>query len=300
MDKLLENGLELIAESIELLRGTPNPKDVRNAVIFLSIGIELIVKEGLVTEHWSLVFDDPRKAAAEKWKTGDFYTVGFAVGIERLRKITGKPMAYIEGFDRMREIRNDLEHKGILPDMVQMKGAAAEALAAAIKLIADVSTDYSHNVFYWDGVLEPDLLTMIKKGLADFEEFTTCRFTEIEPLLADRLLFKCPSCRQKAVTLGRSEGIKCQFCLSHVSLFGLALGRSDSLLCPSCDHPTFLYGRNEQSQYGGCVSCASEWKRAELVNCSGCENPVKEGKLKCSHCSGELQDELYIRYMDEI
>lgn len=299
MDKLLENGLELIVESIELLRGAPNPKDVRNAVIFLSIGIELIVKEGLVTEHWSLVFDDPKKAAAEKWKSGDFYTVGFAVGIERLRKITGKPMSYIEGFDGMREIRNDLEHKGILPDMVQMKGAAAEALAAAIKLIADVSTDYSEYAFHFDGVFEPALLTSIKKGLVDFEEFTTRRFNEIEPLLADRLLFKCPSCRQKAVTLGGSQGIKCQFCLNHVSLYGLALRHRDSLLCPCCDHPTFLYGRNEQSQYAGCFSCASEWKRAELVTCSGCENPVREGELKCSHCNGDRQDELSFRYMDE-
>lgn len=197
-------------------------------------------------------------------------------------------MTYIEGFDRLREIRNDLEHKGILPDITQMKGAAAEALAAAIKLIADIPDGLADCVEIADASFEPASLRRIKKGLVDFEEFAVRRFREIEPLLANKLLVKCPSCRQNAVTFGGSAGIKCNFCLTQVSLLEHAFKRQ-AQLCPHCQQMTLLCDFKGPSPFVCCVNCAREWRRVELDQCGKCRNLVMKGKGDCAACMSDLE-----------
>ena len=59
---LLENGLDFISSALKHLKNQPTKRELKYAVLHLSAGIELILKERLKREHWSLVFDKPADA----------------------------------------------------------------------------------------------------------------------------------------------------------------------------------------------------------------------------------------------
>jgi hypothetical protein len=62
----LENGLDFILRALEYLADDPTKRDLKYAVLHLHSGVELILKERLRREHWSLVFEKPEEASKEK------------------------------------------------------------------------------------------------------------------------------------------------------------------------------------------------------------------------------------------
>jgi len=62
----LENGLDFILRALEYLADDPPKRDQKYAVLRLHSGVELILKEHLRREHWSLVFEKPEEASKKK------------------------------------------------------------------------------------------------------------------------------------------------------------------------------------------------------------------------------------------
>src|SRR2546427_574678 len=73
-------------------RGRRQPHET-SAVRDLWQGIELVFKERLHHEHWSLVFESVNKADKATYDSGDFTSVGFDACVERLRGICGVDIA---------------------------------------------------------------------------------------------------------------------------------------------------------------------------------------------------------------
>ncbi|MDR2889886.1 MAG: hypothetical protein LBV33_08645 [Lachnospiraceae bacterium] len=63
------------------------PYSLKQAIINLSNCLELLIKYRLLVEHWGFIFDDVNKAKAISLDSGDFISVSFNKGIERLRNI---------------------------------------------------------------------------------------------------------------------------------------------------------------------------------------------------------------------
>ena len=87
---LLQNGLDYILSALENLRGeSPTERQLKYAVIHLSAGVDLILKERLRLEHGSLIFADSDKATKERFESGNFVSVGFPQLVNRLSSICG-------------------------------------------------------------------------------------------------------------------------------------------------------------------------------------------------------------------
>jgi len=122
---LLDNGLDYIYESISFLQPIYSDQPSFRHEIFLShndsrhvwkysvlnlySGIQLLLKEKLKQEHWSLIFQDISSASQEKLNSGDFVSVYHDELIKRLRSIS-KITINDESINTLREFRNRFEH----------------------------------------------------------------------------------------------------------------------------------------------------------------------------------------------
>ncbi|MCK5581837.1 MAG: hypothetical protein KAJ18_11260 [Candidatus Omnitrophica bacterium] len=60
--QILENGLDFILSALNYISGPKEKSDLKYGVLRLSSGCELVLKERLRQEHWSLVFENIKKA----------------------------------------------------------------------------------------------------------------------------------------------------------------------------------------------------------------------------------------------
>ena len=85
---MLENGLDFILSGLKYI-GNPTSKfDLKYAVLHLSSGIELVLKDRLRREDWTQIFVKPEQATEEKLKSGNFKSVNLYQCLERLEKHT--------------------------------------------------------------------------------------------------------------------------------------------------------------------------------------------------------------------
>ncbi|MCU6732125.1 hypothetical protein [Diplocloster agilis] len=84
---------------------------IKQAIISLSNCMELLVKYRLLVEHWEFIFDDINKAKECNFETGDFISVNFNRGIERLKNICNIDVDKYFIYSReLHKYRNKLVH----------------------------------------------------------------------------------------------------------------------------------------------------------------------------------------------
>jgi hypothetical protein len=110
MDKLtlslIENSFDFLDSSIKYSKGTEN-RDWKYALLNLANAIELMMKAVLEQEHWSLLFEDIKKANKAILEQGDFKSVNFDTAIERLKSIVGIVFSTTDGI-YIEKIRKNL------------------------------------------------------------------------------------------------------------------------------------------------------------------------------------------------
>ena len=90
---------------------TCDPYTIKHLIINLSACIELLVKFRLLEEHWAFIFDDINKANEENIYSGDFLSVSFSKGIERLLKLCGiNKQKYFSASQKLYKYRNRAVH----------------------------------------------------------------------------------------------------------------------------------------------------------------------------------------------
>ncbi len=136
---VLENGLDFIYTALNHLKGEPKPRAIKYAVLHLSAGVELILKDRLRREHWSLVFDDVDKADLETYLSGDFISVNLKTSIQRLTKICDVDISSDEqrSLFNLRKSRNKLEHFASVDSSTALKASSSGVLSFTLDFISD-------------------------------------------------------------------------------------------------------------------------------------------------------------------
>ncbi len=302
---VLENGLDFIHTALDHLRGDPKPRDLKYAVLHLSAGVELILKDRLRREHWSLVFDDIDKADLETYSSGDFVSVGLKTSLQRLNKLCDVEVNSDEQrvLFNLRKSRNRLEHFATVDSPMALKASSAGVLSFTLDFIAaefDVD-ELEEN--------EAKLLDSIRKLLPEFQHFVESRMTEIDDILTvdNNPVLDCPRCTQAAMKA--DDGVKCHFCGYTAdgdagaqdyaeSLFGLDWkhvadgGEIPIYTCPECGSEALVdVGSLKQdlnTERFVCFSCGNSWDWGTMDFCERCGTPIshdpEDGLPICENC----------------
>jgi len=303
---LLENGLEFIYSALCMLSeydaNRPDDKrKLKHAVLHLSAGVELVLKERLRQEHWSLVFEDVDKANDTDYKSGNFRSVSFDTCVQRLKSICG--IAFFES-DRqrkkflsdLRDKRHRLEHFGILDSIEALTSSSAKALSVLLTFINEElpPDDFSR--------IEFDMLGNIKSILSDFDALNAGRMkdlqSEIERAVAEYgEVLQCPACFQVAFLLRSGYNPSCLFCgysaepedAAHEWVWAICKiseyevvkegGEYPVYYCPECHSKALVSTTGQAAGLGYvCFACGMTWSDDELEFCAECSCPFVASK----------------------
>ena len=274
-------------------------------MLHISSGIELVLKERLRREHWSLVFDDPNQATKMAYETGSFTSVPFKGCIQRLKGVCGVNVSKAQE-DKLwatRDKRNRLEHFGIVDSADAVVSVAAGAL--------DVLMDFIINEMNPEDLDKEDAesLAAIRKEMIALDAFVTERLKTLRPALkkASTAVVTCPACMQDTSIL--QDGATCLFCgysappedaadayIADVlgeSRYRLAKDGEDwpRHMCPECDTEALVDQGPGGNQFPVdqflCFACGTAWKEGDLDYCGLCGQPydLNENEMPvCNDC----------------
>ncbi|NTU49687.1 MAG: hypothetical protein HGA87_02115 [Desulfobulbaceae bacterium] len=299
---LLENAFDFILSALECVS---SGRDLKYAVLHLSAGLELILKERLKREHWSLVFEKIEKANRQSYESGEFVSVNIDTCIERLNGIcqitfTAKQK---EALTHLRKMRNKLEHFSTVVSADAMKSSTVTVLSIILDFISVnlVAEKFSGS--------EAGMFSEIKSKLLELEGFVEHRMETLKPVLESdgRRLFilSCPACYQKALVLGDGNP-KCRFCYYEDAPEKVAdeyletiQGESHYIAvkeggeyplydCVSCGSEALIRLADEAEGAVGwvCFACGEHWGVSDIDFCTRCGRPYENDDESsiCGEC----------------
>ena len=272
---MVENGLDFILKSLQTIE--KNDEDLKYSLINLHAGIQLLLKEILYQEHWSLVFQNIEQADKEMMKSGDFLSVNHGTLTSRLKKIGGiqfdKPL--LDMMDWLRKERNKAEHYHFVVTADVLKANIVRLFTYLIPFIKNemIATEYIEN--------DNDRFLEIQSYLNEFDEYVTVRLTDVKDKLNSLdVILLCPVCNQETVEFNDESDAFCYFCDENINSFTelyidsfvdtyshVRDGGNDPLMeCPECDMDTFIC--IDGNQYI-CLTCGTKPTQDELTTCFG-------------------------------
>lgn len=102
---LLENAIDSIVHGLEhYADGKKNTSNYKFAILHITQGVELILKERLRREHWVLIYEKVENPDTSK-------TINFETAVARLQSICKLSLdKYIGALRRLRGVRHEIEH----------------------------------------------------------------------------------------------------------------------------------------------------------------------------------------------
>jgi hypothetical protein len=290
---LLENALDSIRTALDFLG---DDEKLKLVVMLLGQGVELVLKARLQQEHWSLVFDEPRRASLGRFESGDFKSVGFDECITRLKEICeiNLEKRHREELKRLRDSRNRIEHFKV---EIQVEAVEATAYRALSFLL-----DFVHEHFGSLSPSEKELQEKIRKQLVSLGEMVDHRWDDIRPRVdgareEGKAILECPECSEEAAIVTGDDRVVCEFCHEEMRPSIMAdalvcaaysgLGAKERMEedfgpwdCPECDHTTLV----AESPGYLCLSCGTGW--SSLPQCDSCGRPFGGGEddIICGDC----------------
>ena len=268
----------------EAVRRDEGPRSLKEAVLHLGNGIELLIKARLAREHWALVFSNADQASYDKLADAEFVfvSVDFLKAITRLGQIANVSVdkTTISHIESIRKLRNRLTHYTATLDSAQTKSLVAKAMAFCVEFCEQqgmVTADTR------------DKLGEIHINLAELQDFVADRMKAISAEWKYALIWECDECLQDALVIDGGEA-DCKFCKREYNPWELAVKHSEGSVedCPECgEESTFAYiTHNEGSAGWVCFSCGIEGE--EYDHCWRCDrvSTFSEGEeLKfCGTC----------------
>ena len=301
---LIENALDFILSALEYAQAD-EARSLKYAVLHLSDGVELVLKEKLRREHWSLLFADVNKASESALTAGEFKSVDFDECIGRLESIAGLDMTSHTSLLRLlRRHRNKLQH-------FEYNSSKDEVMSILVKTWGFV-LDFLHD--HLPDVVGGQTATIekIKNLMIENEGFVRERFTSIQKAINDfkvmsNAVLECPRCLEPALLIPGDQNPKCLFCRYSAppeetvedwcfEFFGMQSPKErstnpDRFTCPECGLDTLI-----QQEFGGmnppdpgwvCFNCGETWDYDRIRFCDWCNNPyacVGDDLGMCSDC----------------
>lgn len=302
---LIENALDFILSAVEHAK-EDGDRNLKYAILHLSDGIELVLKEKLRREHWSLLFADVNKASENALKTGEFKSVDFDECVERLESISELNMkSHINLLRLLRRHRNKLQH-------FEYSGSRNEVISILVKTWGFV-WDFLHD--HLPDVVEDQSATIdkIRGFMTENESFVRDRLDSIKSVVdefraSSNAVLDCPKCLQEFLLIpGGEEDSHCLFCRYTASpeeavddwcfeFFGIQDPKErytnpDRFRCPECGRDTLI-----QQEFGGmnppdpgwvCFNCGETWDYDGIAFCDSCHEPytsIEDDLGMCSDC----------------
>lgn len=295
--ELLENGLDFLASGLDYIARGATKSDLKYGVLHLSSGIELVLKARLQQENWKLLFRDPDTADENRYKAGDFWSIGQKDCLTRLEEECGIEVSKegIEKLGTIRVRRNRLEHFAIVDTKAAIESLAAQALGVLLTFISEAFEDSTLSTE------ENELLLRIRERLTEFDAFTKDRLAEIfaesNPQKEELTnVIECPCCLQQ--TLRPDVCVECMFCGYRASAedaanFFIAQHQIGQAIyfCPDCVNEALVdlgaAGNAAPSTQFICFGCGSRWDEGTLEECPLCqelESPDYMTPMGCREC----------------
>lgn len=247
----IHNGADYLVSVVDhLTKDDVRPRDLKYAVLHLQAAIEVLLKERLSREHWTLVFSDPGQASLRRFHEGDFESCTIKQAVQRLRSIAG---CNITDDDRSALValaadRNALQHYGLSQNTHAVEARAGRVLDFLYRFI--------HEELINPTIGTPDErlsyeLNLVSRGVRSIDAFVKQRMRRLrgdlkghEPRTID-----CPACGQTALVLAASQPQhRCHFCekiYHRAEIMRFNLTRGEGLLrtqCPRCQDQALIHG----------------------------------------------------------
>ena len=285
-NNLVENALDFLLSAAEAVQRDNGPRSLKEAVLNLADGSDLLIKARLMREHWSLIFSDTDQASYEKLSEAEFRSVDFRKAVERLGKIglVHIDKSVIVHVENLRKLRNRLTHFTTTLDSAQTKSLVAKSMKFCVEFCEQ------------QGMVNHDMeskLGEIHVNLTELEEFVEERLETISQEWMDALVWECPECWQKALVIDGGDA-ECKFCRHKAEPQNLAStnGEGPPEECPECGEEgtfAFVLHSNEDGSwicfacgqcgenYVPCIRCGLMLQITdpdELEICSSCRSHI--------------------------
>jgi ribosomal protein S27E len=208
---LLDNGIDYIYAAVKpMLKKTSQSKDSwKYSVLHLYSGIQLLLKERLKQEHWSLIFQKTEEANPEKLVSGDFVSVYHDVLIKRLKNIIPNFNFNDEPIKKLQSLRNKIEHFEVNIALSECQYTVALALDEIIKFW---ESDLKIN----STVKQQQKFQKIKSIATEFKAYRKQRLDkfkkEIDSIETSEsgLRVLCPDCSSLSFVVFKNDIKECQ------------------------------------------------------------------------------------------
>lgn len=301
---LIENALDFILSALEHAQADED-RSLKYAILHLSDGVELVLKEKLRREHWSLLFADVKRASESALAAGEFRSVDFDECIGRLESISGLDMTFHASLlSLLRRHRNKLQH-------FEYDGSKDEVISILTKTWGFV-LDFLHD--HLPDVVGEQTTTIEKiRGLMiENEEFVRERRTSVQRAVDDfrtlsSAILECPRCLEPSLLIPGDHNPNCLFCRYNappeqavedwcLEFLGMQSPKErytnpDRFTCPQCGLETLIQQefRNMNPPDPGwvCFNCGQAWDYNRIEFCDWCNEPyerVEDDLGMCSDC----------------
>jgi hypothetical protein len=300
---LVENALDFVLTALQYAQ-EEDVLSLKYAILHLSDGVELILKERLKREHWSLLFADMKKANKAAFSNGDFKSVDFDDCMERLENVVQIEIQPHQRklLNKLRSVRNKLQH-------FEYSGTRDEVVSILVGTWS-VLIDFLHDNL--PDVIEnhATTITSIKKLMLENEDFINTRIEGLKDTIAEfktksEAILECPHCLQETLfVFGLENNPSCLFCRYTDTPEKVAqdwawefLGPRDPKdwyasnpvhLCPECGVTALVkqddVDMNPSSPGWVCFSCGYTWGYDEMDCCDTCGNPYQRGEEDGGTC----------------
>ncbi len=281
--ELLENGLDFILSGLNYVSRQDSKSDLKYGILHICSGIELIIKERLKREHWSLIFHNIENANEELLISCEFKSVDLRNCLQRLKNICN--ISINENDEKhlidFRNKRNKLEHFGINDSWEGILSSSARVVSIILDFISNELEPE-----YFDPI-EEEHFKELREKISYFDELVELRMDslkeDLESAEKDGLFTtECPICYQDTLILGDSQ-TSCLFCnykaepedaarlwiSTHMKINEYMIvkdgGDYPLYLCPECDNNTLV-----DSEKYICFACGNHWDISTLDNCLDC------------------------------
>ena len=279
---LLDNALDSLLSAAEAVHRDEGPRSLKEAVLHLANGVELVIKARIAQEHWSLIFSNIDQASYGKIVSGDFVSVDCNKAVERLAKIVDVTVGghSDEHLRALRNRRNRLTHFNVELDAAQTKSLLAKGMAFCVEFCEQ------------QNMTTPDaesMLGAIHENLRGLQEFVNDRMDSILTTAQYALIWECPECWREALVID-GDTVHCRFCRRNVDPHELATFNSEGDIedCPECGtEQTFAFVlRYNEKQMWVCFSCGEHGEHYD--RCMRCDQPEdfrgSDGVNICDRC----------------
>lgn len=215
---LLENAMDSLQQGVGFaLMEPPTRSNLKLSILLIAQAIELLLKERLRREHWSLIFKDIEKAGKSNATT---VTISEALSrLEHIAKVKFETKERDTIFN-FSAIRNQIQHYEIEVTFEEVAGKAQTAIGFIVRFLKD---EFKSDIRDYLEKADIQKLLLIDEALAHLQELARLNIEKIrkenQPIRAkDQMgwqfeVIDCPQCWQEFYVFSPSSDIsQCQLC----------------------------------------------------------------------------------------